>query len=98
MEAELEDKRREQERKHEENMMTMMMGFMNQMMGSPALILPPYQQTHFPNLSQFHHISLLFQTLIPILLLPSHLPSNSLQKQTILIFIMMQIMMTTLLR
>ena len=44
MEAELEDRRRKQERKYEEMMTTMMFGFMQKVMGfSPASPRPPAQ-------------------------------------------------------
>ena len=49
MEAELEEKRREQERKHEERMTSMILGFMQQVMGSSTqLSAAPYYHAPFP--------------------------------------------------
>ena len=53
LEADIEEKRRHDELKHEERMQTMMMGFMTQMMSffAPPTLPNPYQ----PNRGYMHH-------------------------------------------
>ena len=46
LEAEIDEKRREEERKHEERMQTMVMGFMTQMIGVFRGHAPPFPNPH----------------------------------------------------
>ena len=77
-EAEIEEKWREQERKHEKRMMIMMMGFMPRVMGFSPTIILPHRDLFLLHRTHSHH-ALIFHILVPphpsllTIPLPTHL-------------------------